>query len=402
MTSATPRPASDYPPGGDAFRHRHLTGIAQLTPWEISYILDAAEEWVELNRSGAAKHDDRLKGLTTDEALDEATRARARLTLASLLALAGEFETAETEVDAVLAISPEDAEALALRGRILLERGDPERALADLQRANTRRPGNASTLMMLAAANARLGREAIAEDNLSEAVRASGYAREPLERYLAFLLRRGRAESAEDVLAKAFAARGENADLLAAQGRVRLAQGDWAGAERTAEALIAMNPSGPAAASAERLLARALSGQGRPEAGADILENRLRSGGGDAAMLTMLVNYHLSRGDTERAAAFLDDLLAENPQNVAALIMRARTDLAAGEEDAGLTRLRTAATKAPESGVAQLALAYSLSRLSRRDEAIATAREALDNSHENDPDIRLFLALTLAEAGRSD
>ena len=43
MTSATTRPASDYPPGGDAFRHRHLIGIAQLTPWEISYVLDAAE-----------------------------------------------------------------------------------------------------------------------------------------------------------------------------------------------------------------------------------------------------------------------------------------------------------------------------------------------------------------------
>ena len=57
MTSAKTRPASDYPPGGDAFRHRHLIGIAQLAPWEISYVLDAAEEWVEMNRSGAAKHD---------------------------------------------------------------------------------------------------------------------------------------------------------------------------------------------------------------------------------------------------------------------------------------------------------------------------------------------------------
>ena len=62
MTSATIRPASDYPPGGDAFRHRHLTGIAQLTPWEISYVLDAAEEWVELNRSGARIIDDIERG----------------------------------------------------------------------------------------------------------------------------------------------------------------------------------------------------------------------------------------------------------------------------------------------------------------------------------------------------
>src|SRR3546814_14854029 len=71
MTNATTRPASDYPPGGDAFRHRHLTGIAQLTPWEISYILDAAEQWVDLNRSGAAKHDDALAGLTIINAFFE-------------------------------------------------------------------------------------------------------------------------------------------------------------------------------------------------------------------------------------------------------------------------------------------------------------------------------------------
>src|SRR3546814_11929183 len=71
MTTSTTRPASDYPPGGDAFRHRHLTGIAPLTPWEISYVLDAAEEWVELNRSGAAKHDDRLAGLTIINAFFE-------------------------------------------------------------------------------------------------------------------------------------------------------------------------------------------------------------------------------------------------------------------------------------------------------------------------------------------
>src|SRR3546814_11345913 len=39
--------------------------------WAISYVLDAAEEWVELNRSGAAKHDDRLAGLTIINAFFE-------------------------------------------------------------------------------------------------------------------------------------------------------------------------------------------------------------------------------------------------------------------------------------------------------------------------------------------
>src|SRR3546814_14801744 len=51
MTNATIRPASDYPPGGDAFRHRHLTGIEQLTPWEGSEERRVGKEWVSTCRS---------------------------------------------------------------------------------------------------------------------------------------------------------------------------------------------------------------------------------------------------------------------------------------------------------------------------------------------------------------
>ena len=40
-----------------------MLGIAGLQPWEIEFILAAAEQWVALNRSGAAKRDDRLRGL---------------------------------------------------------------------------------------------------------------------------------------------------------------------------------------------------------------------------------------------------------------------------------------------------------------------------------------------------
>ena len=58
MTSTTP------------FPHRHLLGIAGLQPHEISYLLDEAEHWVAINRQ-AAKHDDRLRGLTQINAFFE-------------------------------------------------------------------------------------------------------------------------------------------------------------------------------------------------------------------------------------------------------------------------------------------------------------------------------------------
>ena len=53
-----------------AFPHRHLLGIAGLQPHEISYLLDQAEHWVTHNRQ-AAKHDDRLRGLTQINAFFE-------------------------------------------------------------------------------------------------------------------------------------------------------------------------------------------------------------------------------------------------------------------------------------------------------------------------------------------
>ena len=42
-----------------------------MQPWEIQFVLEEAEQWVALNRSGAAKHDDRLRGLTLINAFFE-------------------------------------------------------------------------------------------------------------------------------------------------------------------------------------------------------------------------------------------------------------------------------------------------------------------------------------------
>jgi aspartate carbamoyltransferase catalytic subunit len=52
------------------FPHRHLLGIAGLQPHEIVFLLDEAEQWVDLNRS-LTKHDDRLSGLTQINAFFE-------------------------------------------------------------------------------------------------------------------------------------------------------------------------------------------------------------------------------------------------------------------------------------------------------------------------------------------
>ena len=71
MTSPPTASPGRFPAGSAAFPHRHLLGIAGLQPWEIEFILAEAEQWVALNRSGAAKRDDRLRGLTIINAFFE-------------------------------------------------------------------------------------------------------------------------------------------------------------------------------------------------------------------------------------------------------------------------------------------------------------------------------------------
>ena len=71
MTSTSTASPGRFPAGSAAFPHRHLLGIAGLQPWEIEFILAEAEQWVALNRSGAAKHDDMLRGLTIINAFFE-------------------------------------------------------------------------------------------------------------------------------------------------------------------------------------------------------------------------------------------------------------------------------------------------------------------------------------------
>ena len=62
-SSGVPSSQNRYPAGRLAFPHRDLTGIAQLERHEILFLLDEAEQWVELNRR-RNKHHDALAGLT--------------------------------------------------------------------------------------------------------------------------------------------------------------------------------------------------------------------------------------------------------------------------------------------------------------------------------------------------
>ena len=125
MTLPSHPAASRFPSGSAAFSKPHLLSIAGLQNWEILFILEQAEQWVALNRSGAAKHDDRLKGLTIINAFFEnSTRTLLSFEIAgkrlgadvvNMHAAQSSVKKGETLIDTAMTLNAMRADAIVIR-----------------------------------------------------------------------------------------------------------------------------------------------------------------------------------------------------------------------------------------------------------------------------------------------
>jgi aspartate carbamoyltransferase catalytic subunit len=107
-----------------SFTHRHLLGIEQLRPADITTILDLAETYVTLNRQ-TAKHSDVLAGLTQINMFFEAsTRTQASFELAgkrlgadvmNMAMQASSIKKGETLIDTALTLNAMHPDLLVVR-----------------------------------------------------------------------------------------------------------------------------------------------------------------------------------------------------------------------------------------------------------------------------------------------
>src|SRR6476659_8509554 len=125
MTSAAnSRTASRYPAGARAFPHRDLLAISRLERHEILFLLDEAEQWVELNR-GAAKRTDLLAGLTVINAFFEnSTRTLLSFEIAgkrlgadvvNMHAAQSSVKKGETLIDTAITLNAMRADVIVIR-----------------------------------------------------------------------------------------------------------------------------------------------------------------------------------------------------------------------------------------------------------------------------------------------
>ncbi|MFM5953539.1 MAG: aspartate carbamoyltransferase catalytic subunit [Novosphingobium sp.] len=124
MTSAETPPSGRYPAGSAAFPQRDLIALAGLAPWEILFLLDEAEQWVELNRQ-PHKRDDRLAGLTIINAFFEnSTRTLLSFEIAgkrlgadvvNMQVAQSSVKKGETLIDTAMTLNAMHADAMVIR-----------------------------------------------------------------------------------------------------------------------------------------------------------------------------------------------------------------------------------------------------------------------------------------------
>ncbi|WP_338467698.1 aspartate carbamoyltransferase catalytic subunit [Novosphingobium sp. ZN18A2] len=124
MPPSTTPAADRYPKGGLAFPHRDLTGIAQLARHEILFLLDEAEQWVELNRH-SQKRVDILSGMTIINAFFEnSTRTLLSFEIAgkrlgadvvNMHAAQSSVKKGETLIDTAMTLNAMRADGIVIR-----------------------------------------------------------------------------------------------------------------------------------------------------------------------------------------------------------------------------------------------------------------------------------------------
>ena len=123
-SSGVPSSQNRYPAGRLAFPHRDLTGIAQLERHEILFLLDEAEQWVDLNRK-RHKHHDTLAGLTIINAFFEnSTRTLLSFEIAgkrlgadvvNMHAATSSVKKGETLIDTAITLNAMRADGIVIR-----------------------------------------------------------------------------------------------------------------------------------------------------------------------------------------------------------------------------------------------------------------------------------------------
>ncbi len=300
-----------------------------------------------------------------------------KVTLARMLLANNNEVGARQMIEDVLANDASQVDALRLSAGWLIESDDVDQAIGLLRRALDQAPQDADALTLMAQAHQRAGEPELAQDMLSLAAEASGYAAEETIRFARTLMASDRLRPAEDALITALRQSPGDLSLLQTLGNVYLRSEDWPRALQV-ESTLRRNGSPRAVQNANSLRLQVLSRRDGRERAIAELEGLAQSEDAGVSSQIALLRERLRSGQTEEALVIANEIVASQPDNPTISMVLGGTHLALQNYvEAETTYLQiTQTTPQFEQGWVQLMRAQSSQ--GRVEDARATLDDALD------------------------
>lgn len=311
---------------------------------------------------------------------DSILQNRFKVTLARMLANAGNDVGARQLVEEVLASDPNQVEALKMSAEWQIEADQTDDAISALTSALDQAPEDSEAMTLLARAHQRNGNPELAQDLLSLAVEASGNAPAESLRFARLLIGQEQFRSAEDTLIAALRASPDNPALLALLGDVYLQSDDFPRASQVESTLRRLDTD-ETRQIADRLKLQILNRRDGQDQAVAFLEQLASQEGATAAKATLL-RQRVSTGDAEGALALADELIAENPNNPRLSLVKGNTYVALRDFESAETEFQRVTDENSANIGAWLQLARIQSAQGNGDEARQTVDAGLEANPE--------------------
>ncbi len=297
--------------------------------------------------------------------------APAHTVLAQVYVRTGRADAADKEIDAALALTPDSAEALVIKGELLRARRDRAGAIDYFSRALQANPSNVLALLGRAATLIdqnkmdQAGKDLDAADKLAP--------NNPFATYLRALslARQQKFEAAKDKLLSAGRALDEHMPSIYLLGALSYALKQYEQAEAYLSRFVAIVPNN---LPARQLLAAALMRKGDAREAIRILRPAVDKAPDDARLLALLGAAYMQNRQYADGSDMLERAAAVAPDVANIRTQLALSRLAAGSSDQAVDDLQAALDLDPGSSQAALVLAYVKLRKGDYDGALKAAR----------------------------
>ncbi|NNE80987.1 MAG: tetratricopeptide repeat protein [Silicimonas sp.] len=309
---------------------------------------------------------------------------RYKVTLARMLIETGNEVGARQLVEDVLARDENQVMALKLSAGWLIDGDEPDEAISTLRRVLDQEPEDAEAMTLMAKAHERAGNAQLAQDLLSLAAEASGYAPRESLRYARLLVDQERFTSAEQVVIDALRVSPGHLALLDLLGGIYLATDDWPRAAQVVQTLQRQE-SDVAQLAGQRLQLQIISRREGQDQGAAFLEQIIAEQSGGTAAKVALIRARLSQNRNSEALALAKELVEEFPDDPRTRQVLGTVQFASGQlGDAEQTLRETVQSSPTQQGYLQYI--RILGAQAKEEEARAAIDEGLAALPDN-PDL---------------